>query len=84
MCIRDRVEARNAKIKDDRELELELDEDIAQIFFASTAVGGRCNFFLLIASIHNQVSLPRWHAKLHLHLVVIDASYVQRQWSSTN
>ena len=30
--VKSRVEDRNAKIKDDRELELELDEDIAAIF----------------------------------------------------
>lgn len=38
--VKQRVEERNAKIKDDREMELELDEDIAAIFQASTSVGG--------------------------------------------
>ena len=42
--VKDKVEERNAKIKKEREMELELDDDIANIFLASTAVGGKYSF----------------------------------------
>ena len=36
------VAARNAKVKDERDMEIEMDPDIIAIFQASTSVGGKC------------------------------------------
>ena len=36
-----RIAERNAKLKNERELELEMDQDIAAIFHASTSIGGK-------------------------------------------
>ena len=55
--VEQRVRERNAKLKDDRKLELELDEDIAAIFHASTSIGGKyihaINIYILVMPFHD-------------------------------
>ena len=43
-----RVTARNAKLKEERDLQIELDSEIEAIFKASTSIGGKCFFTLKI------------------------------------